>query len=149
MKIKPNITSKDEFDQQYPTNPYYNFSGEHLLVKNQSWSTTNVIIPGRRLEHNISKNFYSLAKKDFNDTIQIWEIKFRNPYPYNIEILNIVVEKDKHLKLVNYNSNLRSSEIVNEPTDHQMTIKHVSLPHGEMYSNLSITLSFEKNNSYY
>ena len=149
VKIKPNITLKGEFDQQFTTYPYYNFSGEYLLVKNQSWNTINVIIPGRRLENDISKNFYSLTKKDFNDTVQIWMINFSNPYPYDIEILYIIVEKDKQLKLINHDkNNLRLDGITNEPTDHQITIKNVGLPHEKIYSNQSITLFFEKNNTY-
>ncbi|MDO9097440.1 MAG: hypothetical protein Q7U60_04910, partial [Candidatus Methanoperedens sp.] len=112
----------------------------------------NVILYGRNEETNISK-FHTLDIKDLNDTIQIWEIKFNNPYSFDLEINYAVIDKNKQLKLINYNKNnlrlneMRLKEIMDNPADYQyqIFIKDIGLPYEkELYPNQSITLFFEK-----
>lgn len=144
-KIKLNLSSVDESDKT--KTPDYNFSGNYLFIKNASWNTINVKLYGWKQEYNISE-FHTLKISDLNDTIQRWDINFYNHYPYYIEIYEVVVEKG-NLKLINYVKNLALGEVVNNPTDHQITIKHVELPKYWLpqYANHSISLFFKKNNS--
>ncbi|MCZ7393203.1 MAG: hypothetical protein ABOK23_03575 [Candidatus Methanoperedens sp.] len=115
------------------------------MIKNSSWNKINVILYGRKEENNISK-FYTLDIKDLNDTIQMWKIKFNNSYQFDIEINEAVIDESKQLKFINYNkNNLRLNDIIDNPTNQQIIIRNVGLPHEEIYSNQSITLFFEKN----
>lgn len=145
-KIKLNISSVDESDRTKILD--YNFSGNYLFIKNSSWNTITVKPYGWKKEYNIFE-FHTLKISDLNDTIQRWDINFYNPYLYDIEIYWVVVERGNQLKLINYSKDLALDEVVNDPTDHQVTIKHVWLPKywQPEFANYSISLFFEKNNS--
>lgn len=144
-KIKPNISFRNRLGENTVSD--YNFSGDYLLIKNSSWNTINVIFYGRKEETNISQ-FHTLDIKDLNDTSQIWDIRFNNPYSFDIEINSASIDKHKQLKLINSKkNNLRFMEIIDDPDNSHIIIKQLGLPHEEIYPNQSITLFFEKNNT--
>ncbi len=144
-KIKPNISFRNRLGENTVSD--YNFSGDYLLIKNSSWNTINVIFYGRKEEKNISQ-FHTLDIKDLNDTSQIWDIRFNNPYSFDIEINSASIDKHKQLKLINYTkNNLRFMGIIDDPDNSHIIIKQLGLPHEEIYPNQSITLFFEKNNT--
>ncbi len=145
-KMRPNITLRDSSDN--PTNANYNFDGGYLLINNSRWfNTTNVILYGRKKDN--VPQFYTLKIKDLNETNQRWDITFYTNYTYDIDIHAVDIEKG-NLRLINYTTdNLALYDVVNNPTDHYIVLKHVWfakywLP---QYANHSITLFFEKNNT--
>lgn len=145
-KMRPNITLRDSLDN--PTNANYNFDGGYLLINNSRWfNTTNVILYGRKKDN--VPPFYTLKIKDLNETNQRWDIIFYTNYTYDIDIYAVNIEKG-NLRLINYTTdNLALNEVVNNPTDHYIVLKHVWfakywLP---QYANHSITLFFEKNST--
>lgn len=145
-KMRPNITLRDSSDN--PTNANYNFDGGYLLINNSRWfNTTNVILYGRKKDN--VPPFYTLKIKDLNETNQRWDITFYTNYTYDIDIHAVDIEKG-NLRLINYTTdNLALDDVVNNPTDHYIVLKHVWFAKywHPQYANHSITLFFEKNNT--
>ena len=146
MKFKPNISLENRHGENI--NSKYNLSGDRLLIKNTSWNTIYVNLYGKKEMHDIPQ-FYTLNINDSNETYPQWELKFNNPYPYDVEIDHINFDKNQQLKLIKVDkNNLRLNEIIGDINEPHMTIIKVRLPHGDIYPNQSITLFFEKNNTF-
>ena len=142
-KIKPNISLVPS-EKSYCIDP--NLNGEYLTINGSSWSTTNVILCGKKPENNLPR-IYEIKKENLNDTFQKWEITFNNPYPYNIHINEFDIEKDKQFKFINYSIN--NLLFAGRYIDQLETIGFTGLVvwYNGRYSNQSITLLFEKNNT--
>jgi hypothetical protein len=92
---------------------------------------------------NVNKDFYDLTKEDLNGTFQQWSIKFDNPYPYNIEIEELVIKKNNQLKLIKHEpNNLRYEKVMDAHDGNSVVITDVGLEN--IYPNKSITLIFVK-----
>ncbi|MCK4799181.1 MAG: hypothetical protein KAT05_17545, partial [Spirochaetes bacterium] len=142
-KFKPNISLVPP-EKSYCIDP--NLNGEYLTINGSSWSTTNVILCGKKPENNLPR-IYEIKKENLNDTFQKWEIKFNNPYPYNIHINEFDIEKDKQFKFINYSIN--NLLFTGRYIDQLETIGFTGLViwYKGRYSNQSITLLFEKKNT--
>ncbi len=142
-KFKPNISLKNRFDE--PANSY-SFRGDYILINNSGFNTTNVILYGKKEINNLPKFYlYTFEISDLNDTIQKWDIKFNNSYPYDIEINEVIIDPARELRFINYHpGNLSLGDIINE--EQRIIIRHVWIAPdpNKIYSNRSITLFFEK-----
>lgn len=143
VKFKPdNISLIDLYGNPYYNSLNYGLSGEYVIINGSRWNSTNVIIKGKRHEYNLPK-FYNLSKKQYNETVQIWDINFTNPYGFFIKIDEFVIVKNQQLKLINYN--LNSVPDANLREQGSIFVSKVWLD--PYVPNQSITLFFEKNST--
>lgn len=142
-KFKPdNISLMDKHGDPYYISPNYRLSGEYVIIKNSRRNTINVIIKGKNYDNALPK-IYNISKKEFNETVQIWNVNFTTPYDFDIKIDDFVIAKDKQLKLIDHKmNNIPAFNIkFNEEPDN-IFISEVELKKHEQ--NQSITLIFNK-----
>jgi len=153
IKIKPNISLMDNNGKPYYTNSNYTFRGEYEVIINDSkWNTINVSLNGKKRDNNLPR-IYKIEKKDFNDTVQRWDIIFTNPYDMYINIYEFDIEKDKQFnQFINYSSNDMDFDkeglnqtLKNNYNDQTLAIKDVGVRHNSRNLNQSITLFFATN----
>ncbi len=150
IKIKPNISLIDSYGKPYYTRPNYIFRGEYEVIINDSkWSTINVSLNGKKRDNNLPR-IYKIEKKDFNETVQRWDMIFTNPYDMYIKIYEVDIEKDKQFnQLINYNitnmdfdKEALDETLINKQNKETITIKDVGVRHKSRNLNQSITLFF-------
>ena len=53
----------------------------------------------------INKEFYNFTKQNHLNNTQVWNISFKNPYPYKIEVHRLMIGNPDRLKLIKWTNN--------------------------------------------
>lgn len=158
-KFRPNISLIDKYGNPYHSKPEnYYFTGEYVIINGSTWNSTNITLIGKKHEDNLVK-IYKIEKKYLNDSFQIINLIFTNPYDLyiNIYLVDIAI-MDAGFELVSYNitglhfdKEARESldEILrNQTYKETVTIKDIGVRHESLHLNQSITLFLKKNNTF-
>ncbi|MCK4798607.1 MAG: hypothetical protein KAT05_14600 [Spirochaetes bacterium] len=153
VKINSNISLVDSSGKPYKQYENYSFNGKNDVIINGSrWSTIDAYLIGIK-QDNLPR-IYTLEKKEVNETHQIWNISFTNPYEFYIKIYRLNIVNDEKLKLINYkinnlnfNKEKLDESIKNPIYKNIITINDVGIWGKNVHSSQSITLFFEVNNA--
>ena len=153
IKINSNMSLVDSSGKPYQQYENYSFNGKNdVIINGPRWSTIDAYLIGIK-QDNLPR-IYTLEKKDVNETHQIWNISFTNPYEFYVEIYRLNIVNDEKLKLINYKINNldfdkeKLDESIKNPIyKNIITINDVGVWGKNVYPNQSITLFFEINNA--
>lgn len=150
VKFSPNISFSDESGKPYDPERNYNLKGDYITINGSSWNTTNVTLYGKRHEDNLPK-IYNITKKYFNDSIEVWDINFIDPYEFGIVIRQVSFKRDNQLEYINHSiNNLITDENGKIQLDNDVITFNDIVVSGNRgksgYANQSIAIYFKKNN---
>ena len=100
----------------------------------------------------INKEFYNFTKQNHLNNTQVWNISFKNPYPYKIEVHRLMIGNPDRLKLIKWTNNGiymndgRLNDEVNKSSNELITSISISptLP-TDFIKNPTISLYFKNN----
>jgi heme/copper-type cytochrome/quinol oxidase subunit 2 len=153
VKITSNISLVDSSGKPYTQHENYSFNGKNdVIISNSRWSTINASLIGIKPDN--LPRIYTLEKKEVNETHQIWNISFTNPYEFYIKIYRLNIVNDEKLKLNDYKINNldfdkeKLDESIKNPVyKNIITINDIGIWGKNVNPNQSISLFFEINNA--
>jgi len=128
-----------------------NESQEYQLFGGEFWRKIGVCVYTflyvKRHENNLPK-FYNITKKYLNDSVEVWDIKFTDPYEFGIVIRQVSFLSDKQLEYINHSiNNLITDENGKIQLDNEeITFNYIIVRCNSCYANQSITIFFKKKN---
>ena len=101
VKVPRNFTIIEAYNTD-DSSKEYDFSGNFVTLKGDD--KINVTLRGTH-ELYINEEFYNFTKQNHLNNTQVWNISFKNPYPYKIEVHRLMIGNPDRLKLIKWTNN--------------------------------------------